>query len=93
MDFHNCSTCARVPPNLIVLDCAATGGRPERVRRAIAWAGVPVAIAMLAASLGTMVLTEPLAAGGLFTLVAFGLFVLWLLAISILLLATKRKPA
>ncbi len=61
--------------------------------RVIGWAGVPVAAAMLVASVGTVVRTEPLAAGGVATLVALGLFVIWLLVISAVLLATKPAKA
>jgi hypothetical protein len=82
-----------LPQGAAVLSTAWGFLQTGTMPREIAWAGVPVAITMLAASIGTLVLTEPLAAGGLVTVVAFGLFVVWLLAISIVLLTTtKPKP-
>jgi hypothetical protein len=54
--------------------------------RWIAWFGWLVVVAMLVASFGVIVLTEPLAAGGIVTALAFGLFAVWFLAISITLL-------
>jgi hypothetical protein len=59
--------------------------------RAIGWAGVPVAAVMLVASVGTIVRTEPLAAGGLATVAGIGLFFIWFLAISAVLLAPPRR--
>ena len=67
--------------------------RTGTMPRAIAWAGVPIAAIMLVASFGTVVRTEPLAAGGLVTVVAFGLFVLWFLAISVILLVRPEPKA
>jgi hypothetical protein len=67
--------------------------RTGTMPRAIAWAGVPIAAIMLVASFGTVVRTEPMAAGGVATVVAFGVFVLWFLAISVVLLVRPEPKA
>ena len=59
----------------------------------IGWSGVLVALLQLLASLGTVVITGPLAAGGLVTVLAFGALLGWLLVIAILLIVRPAKPA
>lgn len=54
--------------------------------RWIAWLGLLVALIQLVASLGTVVITGPLAAGGPATLVAFVAFLVWFLLVSVVLL-------
>jgi hypothetical protein len=78
----------------VVAFMLALAGAVQRTRiwpAWIAWASLAVAAASLAASLGTVVTTGPLAAGGPVTLVAFLAFLIWLLAYSVLILA--RPPA
>jgi hypothetical protein len=61
--------------------------------RWIAWLGLVVAVIQLVASLGTVVVTGPLAAGGPVTLVAFVGFVIWFLLISVVLLVRPAPAA
>ena len=52
----------------------------------IGWSGIVVALLQLVGSLGTVVITGPLAAGGIVTLVAFSALIAWFLVISVILL-------
>jgi hypothetical protein len=61
--------------------------------RWVAWLGLAVAAIQLVASLGTVVITGPLAAGGTATLVAFGAFIAWFLLVSLVLLVRPAPAA
>ena len=61
--------------------------------RPIGWAGIGVTALLLIASGGTLVLSGPLTAGGVVTVVALVAFVAWLLWISVTLLATQGEDA
>jgi hypothetical protein len=61
----------------------------QSMSRAIGWTGIGVAALVLIASFGTVVVSGPLAAGGIVSLVALLAFVAWLLWISVTLLVTR----
>ena len=60
--------------------------------RWLGWSGLVVALLQLVGSLGTVLITGPLAAGGPVTLVSFSALLAWLLVIAILLIVRPAKP-
>jgi hypothetical protein len=61
--------------------------------RRIGWTGIAVAALALISSLGTLIVSGPLAAGGIVSIVALVAFVAWFLWISVTLLATPGQEA
>jgi hypothetical protein len=61
--------------------------------RRIGWTGVAVAALALISSFGTLIVSGPLAAGGIVSVVALVAFVAWFLWISVTLLVTPGEEA
>jgi hypothetical protein len=59
------------------------------IGRALSWLAIVISVATLVASLGMVIITPPLAAGGPFTVLAFVAFLFWILIVSIVLLIRK----
>jgi hypothetical protein len=81
-------------PNVAIVGSLAWGFLATRTMPAwTGWAGLTVSAIQLLGSLGTIVITGPMAAGGILTVATLGAFLAWLLAISVVLLLRPAKAA